>query len=102
RPSVQPYMMSWLQYDPRAEIAKLEKPVLIVQGTTDIQVGVVQAELLAAANSEANLIIIEGMNHILKDAPAERAANIQTYTDPELLLQVEPTHEVTDFLRGLD
>ncbi len=39
RPSVQPYLISWFRYDPATEIAKLHLPVLIVQGTTDFQVG---------------------------------------------------------------
>uniref|UniRef100_UPI003AEF510A alpha/beta hydrolase n=1 Tax=Dysgonomonas gadei TaxID=156974 RepID=UPI003AEF510A len=50
RPSVQPYMISWFKYNPQEEISKLTIPVLILQGTTDIQVTVKQAELLAGAN----------------------------------------------------
>ena len=40
RPSVQPYIISWFHYLPSAEVARLGIPVLIIQGTTDIQVGV--------------------------------------------------------------
>jgi len=50
RPSVQPYMISWFKYNPQTEIAKLNKPVLIIQGTTDIQISVMDAHKLAAAN----------------------------------------------------
>ncbi|GAC1652943.1 MAG: hypothetical protein NVS4B3_15580 [Gemmatimonadaceae bacterium] len=39
RPSVQPYLRSWFGYDPAVEMQKLGVPVLIAQGTTDIQVG---------------------------------------------------------------
>src|SRR5215475_16220214 len=37
RRSVQPYAISYFKYDPAIEIAKLSTPVLITQGTTDIQ-----------------------------------------------------------------
>jgi uncharacterized protein len=49
RPSIQPYMMSWLRHDPAKEIAVLTAPVLIIQGTTDKQVSVEDARLLAVA-----------------------------------------------------
>ena len=55
RPSVQPYMISWIKYDPSKEIAKLKVPVLIIQGTTDLQVTVEDAKLLAAAKPGAKL-----------------------------------------------
>lgn len=44
RPSVQPYLISWFRYDPATELAKLKIPVLIVQGTTDIQTSVAGAK----------------------------------------------------------
>ena len=40
RSSVQPYLISWFRYTPAQEIRRLTVPVLIVQGTTDIQVPV--------------------------------------------------------------
>ncbi len=49
RPDVQPYLISWFKYDPALEIAKLDIPVLIIQGSTDIQVAISDAELLAEA-----------------------------------------------------
>ena len=87
RPSVQPYIISWFKYDPQIEIAKLKIPILIIQGTTDIQVTVDEAELLKKANSKAELKIIEGMNHILKEVEIDRQKNIQTYSQPDLPLK---------------
>lgn len=86
RKSVQPYLISWFQYDPSVEIKKLNCPILIIQGTTDIQVNVEEAEILKAAQSTAQIEIIDGMNHILKPAEAERMKNISTYSDPDLAL----------------
>ncbi len=56
RPSVQPYLISWIQYNPSAIIAELQTPVLIVQGTTDVQVPEAEAQRLAAAQPQAELL----------------------------------------------
>jgi len=86
RPSVQPYMKSWLRYDPAIEIKKLKIPILILQGTTDMQVGVEQAEMLKKANARATMTLIKGMNHVLKHAPEDRQQNAATYAEPDLAL----------------
>jgi pimeloyl-ACP methyl ester carboxylesterase len=99
RPSVQPYLISWFKYDPAAELAKVKVPVLIVQGTTDIQVGVDDAKALAAAKPDAKLMLIDGMNHILRAAPLDRAANAATYTNPALPLKPELVPAMVAFAR---
>ncbi len=98
RPSVQPYMISWFRYDPQVEIAKLKKPVLIVQGTTDIQVSIDDANRLETAKPDAKLFLIEGMNHIFKNADADRMKNIQTYNQPDLPVNNEMVEKITDFI----
>ena len=50
KPSIQPYMISWIKYDPQIEIKKLTIPVLILQGTNDFQVSVDDAKLLQNAD----------------------------------------------------
>lgn len=86
RPSVQPYMISWLSLDPAAILAALKQPVFILQGDTDIQVSIEDARRLAAARSDTQLAILNGVNHILKVAPPERSANMATYNNPDLPL----------------
>jgi pimeloyl-ACP methyl ester carboxylesterase len=98
RPSVQPYLISWFKYDPQKEIAKLKIPVLIVQGTTDIQVSLDDANRLAKALPKAKLAIIEGMNHVLKPAPADAQTNIQTYSQPDLAIKKELIDNLIPFL----
>jgi fermentation-respiration switch protein FrsA (DUF1100 family) len=100
RPSVQPYMISWFRYDPGQEISKLTIPVLIVQGTTDIQVSEEDARALASANPKAKLVLIEKMNHIFKEAQADRAGNIATYNNPSLPVASELVKRVVDFTFG--
>ncbi|MGH7689596.1 MAG: alpha/beta hydrolase, partial [Gemmatimonadaceae bacterium] len=80
RPSVQPYLISWFRYNPAAEIGKLRIPVLIVQGTHDEQVTMDDAHRLAAADPRATLLVLDGMTHVLKDAPAGLSAQTAAYT----------------------
>lgn len=82
RPSVQPFMISWIKYDPRVEIKKLKIPVLIIQGTNDMQVSVDNANNLKAALPAAQLVLIENMNHVLKIIVGDRVANEATYHEP--------------------
>ena len=98
RPSVQPYLISSFKYDPAIEISKVKCPVLIIQGTTDIQIQVEDAKKLAAANSNSELVIIEGMNHILKEADANRFLNLRTYGDPNLELKQGLIEKITKFI----
>ena len=98
RPSIQPYLISTFKYDPVIEISKVQSPVLIVQGTTDIQIQVEDAKKLAAANSNSELVIIEGMNHILKEADANRFLNLRTYGDPNLELKQGLIKSITSFI----
>ncbi|RAJ82215.1 hypothetical protein CLV59_104440 [Chitinophaga dinghuensis] len=99
RPSIQPYMISWLKLDPTQEIAKLHIPVLIIQGTTDIQVSKEDADWLKAASPKATLVIIDGMSHIFKTAPADIQANYATYQKPELPIRTELVQAIRKFMR---
>ena len=99
RPSVQPYLISWIKYDPAKEISKLNIPVLIIQGTTDLQVTVNDAKLLAAAKPDAKLIIIENMNHVLKESDSNIQNNMATYTNPDLPLKEELVYDIVNFIK---
>lgn len=89
RPSVQPYLISWFKYNPQTEIAKLKIPILIVQGTTDIQVDSTNAELLHKASLGSELHIIKEMNHVLKQCSDNYTENLKTYFTPEIPLNSE-------------
>ena len=98
RSSVQPYIISWFQYDPVALLRTLEIPVLITQGTSDLQVTVKDAELLAGANPNAKLTIIDGMNHMLKQVGDDLSLNQQSYVTPDIPLDPALVKEVVSFL----
>ena len=99
RPSVQPYLISWLAYDPQAELAKLEMPVLIVGGTTDLQVPVRDAELLYAASKEGGLPIVDDMNHVLKNASSDPEENMESYGNPDLPLADGLMARIIEFMK---
>lgn len=98
RPSVQPYMISWLPLDPAAMVAAYDGPVMIGQGTTDIQFGMTDARTMATARPDAHLVVWDGVNHVLKLAPADRAANIATYRDPTLPLAPGVVDDIAGFI----
>jgi alpha-beta hydrolase superfamily lysophospholipase len=83
RPSIQPYLISQLTLDPTQALAAVKAPALILQGDNDLQVTVEDAQRLHAARPDARLVILPGVNHILKTAPTDRAGNIGTYADPD-------------------
>ena len=98
RPSVQPYLISWFKYNPQLEISKLNIPILIIQGTTDIQVSVQDADMLLASSKDSKMVIIEKMNHILKEAEADRTKNIQTYSNSKLPLKEALIPAIANFI----
>lgn len=100
RPSVQPYLISWFNYSPKAEISKLDIPILIINGTNDLQVEPQNAFELLYSSRNVDLEIIEGMNHILKQAEADRQQNIATYNKPDLPVMHELVQAIVNFIRS--
>lgn len=101
RPSVQPYIISWFRFIPSTELARLSIPVLIIQGTTDIQVGTAEATALKAAKPDARLEMIEGMNHVLKQVPPDHAAQVASYSDSTLALSPRLGELIAAFIHGV-
>ena len=99
RPSIQPFMKSWMEYDPQQEIKKLNIPVLLLQGNTDKQVTVKDAENLKKANPKAKLVIVDQMNHVLKTAPEDMQENMATYNEPDLPLHPVFTVALINFIK---
>lgn len=100
RPGVQPYIISWLRYTPTREIARLSMPVLVVQGTTDTQVAVQEAQALHKAKPDAELVIVEGMNHVLKEVPADPMRQQASYLDPSLPISPVLVERVAAFVHA--
>lgn len=99
--TVQPYLFSWMKYDPAKVISKLTVPKLIIQGTNDIQVDVNNAETLKNAAVNAQFKLIPQMSHILKQAPADIQQNAATYTLPDLPLHPDLVPVLVEFINGV-
>lgn len=99
RPSVQPYLISSMKVDPRAAVGALRMPVLILQGATDLQVSVADAQALSAAAPAARLVIVPGMNHVLKMVSGDLAQQMPSYGDPALPLAPALVDAVTAFVQ---
>lgn len=100
RKSIQPYMISWLKYSPEKEIKKLNCPILILQGTCDIQVKETDAKILHNANKKSTLDIIPSMTHTLKDAGKNCADQQNTYTDDTLPLNKLLVNDIVNFIKA--
>lgn len=98
RKSVQPYLISWFKYEPAKEIAKLQIPILIVQGTNDLQVEDKEVQLLKEAQPKAQLLLIEGMNHVLKKVKTLEE-NQQSYLNPDLPISGELVEGIASFIK---
>jgi hypothetical protein len=96
--TVQKYLIDASSYDPKQEISKLDIPVLIVQGTNDIQIEIKDAQLLHNVATQSRLEIIQGMNHVLRQAPENRLLNMQTYGNSELPIDGSLVNLIIDFL----
>jgi fermentation-respiration switch protein FrsA (DUF1100 family) len=101
RPSVQPYLITLLRQDPAAAFGKLDMPALIVQGRNDIQVGVGDARRLKAAKPDAELALIDGMNHVMRIVPKDLPAQLASYKDPQRPLANELSQRILAFIDGL-
>lgn len=99
--SVQPFLISWIKYNPQEEIKKLNIPILIIQGTKDIQVQNLDAQLLHKANLNSQLSIIEDMNHIFKDIKGDLNENMSSYNNPDLPIKPELSTIITTFINEL-
>ncbi len=100
RESVQPYMISWIKHVPQDEIRKLRIPVLILNGTKDLQVTTSEAQLLKSAKPNASLVIIDNMNHIFKEIKGDDIENKNSYSNPELPIMLELVASISGFINS--
>tara|TARA_E500000178_G_scaffold284117_1_gene285162 strand:- start:2188 stop:3045 length:858 start_codon:yes stop_codon:yes gene_type:complete len=96
--TIQKFLIDASSYDPKDEISKLDIPVLIVQGSNDIQIEIKDAQLLHNAAIKSRLEIIQGMNHVFRQSPENRLLNMQTYGNPELPIDASLVNLIVDFL----
>jgi fermentation-respiration switch protein FrsA (DUF1100 family) len=94
-------MISWIKYNPQAEIKKLQIPTLLINGDKDIQVSLADAKLLQQAKPESELKIVANMNHIFKEIKGDEAENKASYTNPDLPVMNELVSAIAVFVQKL-
>ena len=95
---LQPFMSNWMQYNPKDLIKKLEIPVLIINGTKDLQVAITEAQQLKEAKEEAQLEIIENMNHLLFEINVDDLVNSKSYNNNSYVVMPQVIEIITAFI----
>ena len=101
RPTVQPFLISWMQYDPVSQVEQLACPLLVVQGGLDVQVEASEAEALVRACPHARYHLVAGMNHVLKDVSTGPQLQVRSYREPDLPLAPGLVGEIAAFVKNL-
>ncbi|MDG2194380.1 MAG: alpha/beta hydrolase [Polaribacter sp.] len=97
--SNQPFLANWMLYNPSEEIKKLTIPILIINGTKDIQVKEEDANILHKANEKSTLAIIKNMNHVLKNIAVD-ADNMKSYYSADYALSKQLITTIVAFINN--
>ena len=98
RPSVQPFMISWMNHNPAEIIATLKCSTLIIQGGKDLQVDLEEAKILKNAVPRGKLITIDQMNHVLKAITGGIQENAASYRNSKLSINEKLIHAIVEFI----
>lgn len=96
---VQPFISNWMQYNPTEEIEKLDIPVLVINGTKDLQVSVDEAKLLNDAAKNSELKLIDKMNHVLFIIEGDDQENAKSYNDHAGKVSEELINDIIAFIK---
>ncbi|WP_411895437.1 alpha/beta hydrolase [Winogradskyella sp. A2] len=99
-PEIQTFMINWMSYNPKEIIKELNFPILIVNGTKDLQVSVNEAEILKEANNKATLTIIENMNHVLFEIEGDDLENSKSYNESFRSISRKLIYSITNFIKS--
>lgn len=84
----QSFFYSWMQYNPSKTIAKIEVPFLAIGGGYDSQVPSTDAQKLAQNTKNGKHLVIESMNHVLKQLDQE-SDNLKSYQKDDFQVHTE-------------
>jgi len=97
--SVQEFMMSWMKHDPAVVINTLNIPILLINGTKDLQVSKAEAEMLQQASETSKLKLIDNMNHVLFVIDGDDQENAKSYNDPNGKVSEELIQSIVNFIK---
>ena len=95
---IQPFMMSWMKYNPQDVIKSLNIPILIINGTKDLQVTVEEANLLKESSQHAEIKIIDKMNHVFFIIDGDDLENSKSYNESARAISDEMVTAILDFI----
>lgn len=98
---IQPFMISWMQYDPKKIIAKIPIPSLIINGDNDLQVDEKEAKLLYNSAQNSEILIVKNMNHVLVEIEGDELKNVKSYNNPELKISEIVIEKMVGFIETL-
>ena len=98
---IQPFMISWMQYDPKKIIAKILIPSLIINGDNDLQVDEKEAKLLYNSAQNSEILIVKNMNHVLVEIEGDELKNVKSYNNPELKISEILIEKMVEFIEKL-
>jgi len=96
---IQPFMMNWMEYDPKEVIKSLNVPILIINGTKDLRVSVEESKMLKEAAPEADLKIIDKMNHVLFIIEGDNLDNAKSYNESARNISQELVSDILEFIK---
>jgi hypothetical protein len=97
------FVQTAVAIDPVDEARRVAVPLMIGQGAMDVQVGVTDAEQLAAAHPSARLVVFPNANHLFVRAEkADLASQAASYTDPTQPIVPDLVPALVRFITGLD
>ena len=98
-PAVQGFLIDIFSFNPVHLIARITKPVLVLQGQRDLRVTEYDARQFKAANPKATLVLLPDVNHVLKAVNSDdREENNAAYTNASLPLAAGVVEAIAQFL----
>lgn len=94
----QPFLSSYFNNDPTDIIKTLKVPILIINGTKDLQVTEEDARNLHRSQPNSKLVLIENMNHVLKTIEKDED-NLASYSSPDYELSEELVSTIAEFIK---
>ena len=96
---IQKFMINWMKYNPTEILSTLNIPILVINGTKDLQVSENEAKLLKEANKDATLKIIENMNHVLVTIEGDDLENSKSYAETQRPIAEGLIDTITNFIK---
>jgi len=96
----QPFIANWMQYNPQEEIKQLKLPILIINGSKDLEVSLDETNILKAAVPKAKVSIIDDMNHVLFIIKGDDLENSKSYRESFRTISSQLIEDILEFIKS--